>query len=222
MAKFCGNCGAEVEDDARVCGNCGVPLGGASSPKVDFKVPDKVKNADFKKIAVIVAVILAVIIIGSIAFNIVRNNTGYRAMLNRSFKAIQKADTEGLMKELSVFIEDSYGDDDLLEDDLDISINSYLDRLEDEVGAEPKISFEIKKASKLSDRKLKQLKDNLEDNDKDYDGDELQKAMHVDLKLKIKGPDDTSTDSINNMLIVKENGAWKVLSFNEMGMHYNY
>lgn len=29
MSKFCGNCGAKLEDDARVCGNCGTPLDGA-------------------------------------------------------------------------------------------------------------------------------------------------------------------------------------------------
>ena len=29
MAKFCGNCGAKLDDNARVCGHCGTPVGGA-------------------------------------------------------------------------------------------------------------------------------------------------------------------------------------------------
>lgn len=223
MARYCGSCGAEVEEDAKVCGNCGVPLdGGAAAPKVELKMPNKVNNENIKKIVIIAAVVVAVLIIGGIALKIVKNNTGYRAMLNKAFKAVQKADAEGFMNEMSVYIEDKYGDDDLLEDYINEQMNEYLDYVEDEVGAEPRITYEVKKATRLSDRKLKQIKDDLEDSDKDYDPDGLKKAVNVDLKLKIKGPDDDMEDSINDILLVKENGKWKILSFNKFGFYYNY
>ncbi len=35
MARFCGNCGASLPDDARVCGKCGVPLKDLSSEGKD-------------------------------------------------------------------------------------------------------------------------------------------------------------------------------------------
>ena len=28
MAKFCGNCGTQLEDNAKICGKCGTPLDG--------------------------------------------------------------------------------------------------------------------------------------------------------------------------------------------------
>lgn len=28
MAKFCGNCGAQLDDDDKVCGQCGTPVTG--------------------------------------------------------------------------------------------------------------------------------------------------------------------------------------------------
>ena len=224
MARYCGSCGAEVEEDAKVCGNCGVPLdvGAGTTPKVEFKIPNKVKNEDIKKIIIIAIVVVAIIILGAIVLKVVKNNTGYRAMLNKTFKAVQKADAEGFMNQLSVYIEDTYGDDDLLEDHIDAQLNKYLDNIEDEVGAEPKITYEVKKATRLSDRKLKQIKDALEDSDKDYDSDALKKAMNLDLQLKIKGPDDDMNDSVNDILIIKENGEWKILSFSTFDFYYSY
>ncbi len=222
MARYCGSCGAEVEEDAKVCGNCGVPLDGGPAPKVELKVPTKVDSAAIKKIAIIAAAVLVVVVIGVVALKIIRANTGYRAMLNRTFKAIQKADAESFMNELSLYIEDSYGSSSQLEKTLDNEINSYLDMVEDEVGPEPKFTYEIKKTTKLSDRKLKNLRDSLEDSDKDYEGDSLKKAMKIDLNVKIKGPDDDYSDSVENMLIVKEGGEWKILSFSDFGMYYSY
>jgi len=32
MSKFCGVCGAQADDDARICGQCGTPLDGAPAP----------------------------------------------------------------------------------------------------------------------------------------------------------------------------------------------
>lgn len=39
MAKFCGNCGAQMNDDANVCGMCGTPFAGAQKPGSYFRPP---------------------------------------------------------------------------------------------------------------------------------------------------------------------------------------
>ena len=31
MAKFCGNCGARLEDDAKICGKCGTSVEGVTT-----------------------------------------------------------------------------------------------------------------------------------------------------------------------------------------------
>lgn len=43
MAKFCGNCGTQLEDNAKICGQCGTPLDGTSSKILDLKVVDPEK-----------------------------------------------------------------------------------------------------------------------------------------------------------------------------------
>lgn len=46
MSKFCGNCGAQLDDAAKVCGNCGTPLelnntANASIPGINYVDPEK-------------------------------------------------------------------------------------------------------------------------------------------------------------------------------------
>ena len=46
MAKYCGNCGTQLEDSAKVCGQCGTPLDGASLPRPKVKVIDpEIRNS---------------------------------------------------------------------------------------------------------------------------------------------------------------------------------
>ena len=45
MAKFCGNCGAQLDDNAKVCGQCGTPVGTLSAiPSVKIVDPEKQKK----------------------------------------------------------------------------------------------------------------------------------------------------------------------------------
>ena len=44
MAKFCGNCGTQLEDNAKICGKCGTPLDGASANIPGLKVTDPEKQ----------------------------------------------------------------------------------------------------------------------------------------------------------------------------------
>ena len=46
MAKFCGNCGAQLDDGDKVCGQCGTPVNGNTGTVPSLKVvdPEKKKN----------------------------------------------------------------------------------------------------------------------------------------------------------------------------------
>lgn len=220
MARFCGNCGAEVEEDAKVCGNCGVPLDGESAPDIDTGEQKlNLRSIDFKKyIPVAVGVIIAVVVL-FVVVNVVKNNTGYRATLNRAFDSVAKGDVNGVINEMSSYVEDvyddGYGD---IEDVYEKRIDDILDHLEDEVGANPKISYEVKKASKLSDRKLEKLKEEMENMDDNYDGDDIKSAYNIDIKLNVKGPDDDYHENVNDIIVLKEAGAWKIKQFGSFGL----
>lgn len=43
MARFCGNCGAQLDDDAKVCGQCGTPIDG-NVPGLKIVDPEKKKK----------------------------------------------------------------------------------------------------------------------------------------------------------------------------------
>ena len=51
MAKFCGNCGAKLDDDDKVCGQCGAPvdIGANSSPVKVIDIERKRKNKKMSK-----------------------------------------------------------------------------------------------------------------------------------------------------------------------------
>lgn len=220
MARFCGNCGAEVEEDAKVCGNCGVPLEGESTPNIDTgEQNSNVSGIDFKKIIPIaVGVIIAVVVVFAM-ISILKNNTGYRATLNRAFNAVAKGDAVGVISEMSSYVEDVYDkSNEDIEEAYEKRIDSILDRLEDEVGANPKISYEIKKASKLSDRKLEKMKEEMEEYDENYDGDDIKSAYNIDIKLIVKGPDDDYHQNIDDIIVIKEAGAWKIKQLGDFGL----
>lgn len=224
MASFCRNCGAPIEDDARVCGQCGVPVtpgGGAPKlniPKVgnmDSQSKEKIKKAGIIAGAAVVAIIVLVI-----AIKIVSANTGYKGTLKKFFKGLQKGNSKAMVSCLSDYLVDwgdSYSGSDI-EEILDDYIDDALDELEDEVGANPRISFVVKKDSKLSDRKVEKLKEMIEDRDDDYDVDRIKAARNVDLKLKVKGRDDTQSENIDNICLVKEGGKWKIIGFDGFGL----
>lgn len=49
MAKFCGNCGARLEDDAKICGKCGTSVEGVTTSIPGLKVTDPEKQKKVKK-----------------------------------------------------------------------------------------------------------------------------------------------------------------------------
>ena len=55
MAKFCGNCGARLEDDAKICGTCGTSVEGVTTSIPGLKVTDPEKQKKVKKTFKLVA-----------------------------------------------------------------------------------------------------------------------------------------------------------------------
>lgn len=207
MAKFCGNCGSQMDDADKVCGQCGTPFAGAT---VSDATPVAKEKGNNKVVKLIIGVIVAIVAIVVIA-NIAGNYTGYKGTLNKMVKALQNNDTATLESMASSISEETYGGwygDDVY-DYYDAVISDTLDKYEDAVGPIKKISYEITDATELSDRRMNELKDNLE---KLYNMDTsgIKKVVQVDLKIKVKGSKKSSTYHVDNLYMIKENSGWKV------------
>lgn len=49
MAKFCGNCGAQLDDGDKVCGQCGTPVNGNAGTVPGLKVVDPEKKKKWQR-----------------------------------------------------------------------------------------------------------------------------------------------------------------------------
>lgn len=98
MAKFCGYCGAQMEDFAVVCGNCGAPLEAAPAPGMAgapyMQYVDPAKRAQTKKIITIAAAGAAAAVVMIVAIALLVNFTGWKGATNKIMKAYLKEDAD--------------------------------------------------------------------------------------------------------------------------------
>ena len=76
MSKFCGNCGAELTDDAKVCGQCGTPVERVSANIPTPKIVDPEKQKKTKKRIKLLGGLVVLAVVAVIALNIVSKYTG--------------------------------------------------------------------------------------------------------------------------------------------------
>lgn len=209
MAKFCANCGSQMDDEDKVCGQCGTPVAGAEIKSAVGASNTKSKGNN-NIVKIIVGIIVAIVVI-VVAANIAGNFTGYKGTINKMVKALQNNDVATLEMLASSISEETYGawygDD--LDEYYEEAISNVLDKYEDKVGTIKKISYEITNENELSDRRMDELEDNLVDK-YNMDTSEIKKVVKVDLKLTVKGTKKSSTYNVSNFYLIKENGGWKI------------
>lgn len=212
MAKFCGNCGAKLDDNARVCGQCGTPingsLNGSLSKAPDLKIvnPEK-KKKNRKRIKLIISLIL-IAAVAAVAWNVVSNFTGSKGLLRKVMAAYQEYDIDTLASLASEMY--YYDNDEYLEQYLENCVGDDLDYFESSVGHSYKLSYEINEIYTLSDRKFDMLTEDIKDRYSDFDVSLIEKAAVADLTLTVK----QGSKSINQDLTVtmtKEENSWKLL-----------
>ena len=100
-----------------------------------------------------------------------------------------------------------------LDDNIDEISDAWEDMMEeweDDYGDKIKVSYEIQKEEKLSDRKLKKLANALEEN-YDIDTEDVMEAYEIKVKLTIKGSDDDDTEK-TEMVMVKIGKSWYMVT----------
>lgn len=213
MAKFCSNCGSQMNDEDKVCGQCGTPVAGANVNPTPAAAPaaDEGKKKNNNIIIALIAIAIVAIVALVVVVNIASNFTGYKGTLNKMVKALEDDDTDALIA-LSSSISDEineawYGDD--FEEYYEDAIDSVLDKYEDKVENIKKISYEITDETELSKRNMEDLEEAMVDN-YDMDFSDIKKVVKVDLKITVKGSKKSGSYNVEDLIMVKEDGGWKI------------
>ena len=208
MAKFCGNCGARLEDDAKICGKCGTSVEGVTTSIPGLKVTDPEKQKKVKKTFKLVAGLMVLLIVAGIAFNVVSQYTGYNGLLRKVMAAYEKYDIDTLISLSSNMY--YYGDEDSVEYYFESKVGENLDSFEASVGHNYKLSYKVNETYAMSERKENDLLDDIENAYMDFDISKIKKVVVADLTLTAKQWN-KSTNRDMNIVMTKENGSWRLL-----------
>lgn len=208
MAKFCGNCGTQLEDNAKICGNCGTPLDGASTNIPGLKVTDPEKQKKMKKTVKRVVGLAILVAVAIIAFNIVSQFTGYNGLLRKVMTAYENYDIDTLVSLSSDMY--YYGEEDWVEYYFEYSVGDDLDSFESSVGHSYKLTYEINETYVMSERKVDEMLSEIEYSYSDFDVSVIEEVVVADLTVTAK----QGSKSVNqdmSIVMTKENGTWRLL-----------
>lgn len=208
MAKYCGNCGNQLEDTARVCGYCGAPFDDTSQniAGVDYKSPEsKGKTKKMIKRIVIIAIIAGVAFAG---FKVATEFTGPKGMVRNVMKAYENYDINGLVDMSSdVWF---YEMADYVENYFESGVGNDLDYYETSVGHNYKFSYEVSEIYEPSERRLVELEEDVQQLYEDFDMGMVEKVMVAHVKaFAEKGGRTVNRDVV--LTLTKESGEWRVL-----------
>lgn len=208
MAKFCGNCGAQLDDKAKVCGQCGMPLEGAAVKVPGVKITDPKKQKKTKKIIKGIAVAAALVIVAVIAINVISQYTGYKGLLRKTMNAYKNYDIDTLVSLSSDMY--FYGDEEWVDNYFKYNVGENLDSFETSVGHSYKLSYEVNETYVLSERKADEILQNIESAYSDFDISIIEKMVAADVTVTAK-QGKKSVDRDIKIIMSKENGSWKLL-----------
>lgn len=207
MARFCGNCGAQIDENAKVCGQCGTPV--EDSTKIPpVKIIDPEKKKKNKKIFKIVIALALVVAVAVTAINVVSKFTGYNGLLRKVMTAYEGYDIDTLVSLSSDIY--YYGEEDYVESYFENSVGSALDSFETSVGHSYQFSYEVNETYTMSERKTKEVLDGIEYTYPDFDVSIIEEMVVSDITVTAK-QGSKSVERDLNITMSKENGTWKLL-----------
>lgn len=205
MAKFCGNCGKQLEDDAKICGYCG---NYEEEQHVKKKIISSHTVKIIKRICILCIIFGVIIAAGTISLKTFWYMTGCEKPLNEFVSYMNDYDIDKL---ISVSSEIGMKNDSIYnyEDQISSDISSRLDGYEESVGHDLKISCRITDTYYLAERKLQEFRKSV-NNKYDYDTDGITDVAVVDITIVAKGSEGESETNSGKAYVIKEDGAWKI------------
>lgn len=211
MAKFCGNCGTQLDDDAKVCGNCGTPLEGNFSNISGIGVVNEnnqiLKKKAKKTVKIISILLISAVVIGT-AINVAWNFTGNRGFVRKTMSAFKSYDINTLIS----FASEMYycGDENNMEYYFEEAVGGYIDYFEETVGHNYKISYDINEIYTLSERRQEEILENIESSYPEFDTNLIHEIVVADITVMAK-QDDRSIENDLKITMTKEGKEWKLL-----------
>ncbi len=208
MAKFCGNCGTMLDDDAKICGQCGAPLEGTPTKIPNLKAVDPEKQKKKKKIAALVIALVVIIIVAIIVISVVSQSTGYNGLLRETMTAYENYDIDKLIS-LSSDIYYYFPDSDFLEYYYENNVGEDLDYFDSSVGHNYHLTYEVKEIYDMPERTVAPLLETFEQGT-DFDITQIEQFVVADIEVTAEQEGASASQEIE-VVMTKENGAWKLL-----------
>ena len=208
MAKYCGNCGTQLGDNAKVCGNCGTPVDGSPVviPNVKPKDPEKQKKR--KKTVRLILGLAVLAVVAVIGLNFAVKYTGYNGLLRKVMKAYKNYDIDTLVSLSSDMY--YYGDEDWVEYYFEYTVGDDLDYFDSYVGHSYKLSYEVNETYTLSEYKMDDMLEEITYTYYDFDVSEISKIVVADVTITAK--QGSNSESLErNIVMSREEGSWKLL-----------
>lgn len=229
MAKFCLNCGAEMQEADLVCSSCGTAAQGNAAPKKADPIESvkaliaKVPKKFIPVIAGAVGVVFLVILI-----TIISSSGSSKSIIKKLEKGFCNSDAKAIVQTVYTFENDDYFEyfvdelDNIFDDDY------YIEMMEDEFGDSVKIKkleildeIKYKKDSSGYKEHIEKLEDhedyfndyiaNRENYDEiDFDADMVKGIKEVTYKVTYEGENGTESTSTKTILLIKVKGGWMI------------
>lgn len=208
MAKFCGNCGNQLDDSARVCGYCGTVLDEVYQPASSTNYGTLGKRASKGKTikCIVIMIVIAGLLFGG--FKLVSEFTGYKGLVRNVMKAYESYDIDHLIDMSSdVWF---YEMADYVKEYFERTVGNNLDHYEESVGHNYKFSYEVDEIYEPSERRLMELEEDVQEIYYDFDLGMVEKVMIARVKVTVeKGGKMVSSDVV--LTLTKESGEWRLL-----------
>ena len=224
MAKFCGNCGAQSEDNAKMCGNCGAPFAESQNgvgnilskiPGVnDINIKPEQKDLIMKIAKIAVPVIAAVAVVLIVVFAAIVPNTGAQGAMKKYFKALSNADSATIIELLPArYSSDAITDEDYLAEAIGYFFEYTQENIEKKFG-DYKYKVKDVNAKKLDKDDLEDYEeayDELVDDYEDFESPKITAGYKIKCELVLKG-EKKDKDAKCTVYMIKEDGKWVVWS----------
>ena len=211
MAKYCGNCGSKMQDNAKVCGVCGTPFANAAkTPNMDKVVPEleQEKRKKIKKFVRLCVTLIAVIAVIGIVFSALNAFTGRKGLVRKTMKAYEDYDIEALVDMSSDL--NYYGGVDYAESYFMSEVGYAIDNFEYQLGHNYKLSYEVNEIYTLSKRSMEtELKD-LAWMYPDFDISMIKKLAIAEVTVTARKGNEAISMELEIMMS-KEHGKWKLI-----------